>query len=194
MQKTQRLGFDPWVRKIPWNGNPLHYSCLGNPKIRGACWVTVHRVTKSWTWLFGAIEQARMKCFLNPDLHSTGKKKILEAVRDLFLKFCWMLALRWFQWCSFPHEEVRTKDRKARTQNLGCHVPGPCLKPGFGDFLCEGPNSKCSRLCIPKGLWCNSTAAISMKAAINVKEDKSKRKSMVVFQYNFVRHWSWNFT
>ena len=33
------------------NGNPLQYSCLGNPMDRGACWDTVHRVTKSWTQL-----------------------------------------------------------------------------------------------------------------------------------------------
>ena len=33
------------------NGNPLHYSCLGNPKDRGPWWATVHGVTKSWTWL-----------------------------------------------------------------------------------------------------------------------------------------------
>ena len=29
------------------NGNPLHYSCLGNPIDRGAWWATVYRVTKS---------------------------------------------------------------------------------------------------------------------------------------------------
>ena len=28
------------------NGNPLQYSCLGNPMDRGAWQVTVHRVTK----------------------------------------------------------------------------------------------------------------------------------------------------
>ena len=33
------------------NGNPLWYSCLGNPKDRGAWWTIVHRVTKSWTQL-----------------------------------------------------------------------------------------------------------------------------------------------
>ena len=33
------------------NGNPLQYSCLENPTDRGAWWATVHRVTKSWTWL-----------------------------------------------------------------------------------------------------------------------------------------------
>ena len=28
------------------NGNPLQYSCLGNPMDRGAWWTTVHEVTK----------------------------------------------------------------------------------------------------------------------------------------------------
>ena len=32
------------------HGNPLQYSCLGNPMDRGA-WRAVHRVTKSQTWL-----------------------------------------------------------------------------------------------------------------------------------------------
>ena len=29
------------------NGNPLQYSCLGNPKGRGAWWATVHGIAKS---------------------------------------------------------------------------------------------------------------------------------------------------
>jgi len=33
------------------NGNPLQYSCLGNPLDRGAWWATVHGVTKSQTQL-----------------------------------------------------------------------------------------------------------------------------------------------
>ena len=33
------------------NGNPLQYSCLENLMDRGAWWVTVHRVAKSWTQL-----------------------------------------------------------------------------------------------------------------------------------------------
>ena len=31
------------------NGNPLQYSCLGNPVGRGAWWATVHGVAKSGT-------------------------------------------------------------------------------------------------------------------------------------------------
>ena len=33
------------------NSNPLQYSCLGNHMDRGTWWATVHRVTKTWTWL-----------------------------------------------------------------------------------------------------------------------------------------------
>ena len=33
------------------NGNPLQYSCLGNPLGRGDWWATVHGVTKSQTRL-----------------------------------------------------------------------------------------------------------------------------------------------
>ena len=31
------------------NGNPLQYSCWENPTDKGTWWVTVLRVTKSWT-------------------------------------------------------------------------------------------------------------------------------------------------
>ena len=33
------------------DGNPLQYSCLENPMDWGACWATVHGVSKSWTQL-----------------------------------------------------------------------------------------------------------------------------------------------
>ena len=33
------------------NGNPLQYSCLGNPMDRGTWWAAVHGVAKSRTWL-----------------------------------------------------------------------------------------------------------------------------------------------
>ena len=44
---SQSLGCeDPLEKKL---GNSLLYSCLGNPMGRGAWWVTVHGVAKSWT-------------------------------------------------------------------------------------------------------------------------------------------------
>ena len=49
----RRCGFNPWVGKIPWRRKwqPTPQSCLENPMDRGAWWATVHRVTKSQTWL-----------------------------------------------------------------------------------------------------------------------------------------------
>ena len=48
-RRCKRHGFNPWVRKIPGveNGNPLQYSCLGNPMGRLVGWATVHEVAKS---------------------------------------------------------------------------------------------------------------------------------------------------
>ena len=47
--QCRRCGFDPWVGKIPWeeNGNPLQYSCLGNPMDKRSLAATVHRFTES---------------------------------------------------------------------------------------------------------------------------------------------------
>ena len=42
-----RSGRSPGGRQ----GNPLWYSCLKNPMDRGAWWATVHRFTKSQSWL-----------------------------------------------------------------------------------------------------------------------------------------------
>ena len=45
------MDFIPGLRIFPGggNGNPLKYSCLGNPVDRGAWWATVYGVTKNWT-------------------------------------------------------------------------------------------------------------------------------------------------
>ena len=47
------LGSIPGLGRSPGegNGNLLQYSCLQNSIDRGAWWITVHRVTKSWTQL-----------------------------------------------------------------------------------------------------------------------------------------------
>ena len=49
MQKTcvRSLGWEDPLEK--GHGNPLQYSCLGNPMDRGNWRATVHRITKSWT-------------------------------------------------------------------------------------------------------------------------------------------------
>ena len=42
------VGLIPGLERSPGegNGNPFQYSCLGNPKDRGAWWATVHGVTE----------------------------------------------------------------------------------------------------------------------------------------------------
>ena len=46
--KQEDLGLIPGLGRFPgeWNGNPLQYSCLGNPIDKGASRATVHGVTK----------------------------------------------------------------------------------------------------------------------------------------------------
>ena len=50
---TRGVGSIPGSGRSPGggNGHPLQYSCLENPIDRGAWRTTVHRMTKSWTWL-----------------------------------------------------------------------------------------------------------------------------------------------
>ena len=52
------VGLIPGLGRSPrtGNGNPLQYSCLGNPMDSGAWWATVHRVAKSWSDMTEAIE------------------------------------------------------------------------------------------------------------------------------------------
>ena len=47
------VGSVPGLRRCPGegNGNPLQYSCLGNPMDRGVWQASVHKVTKSRTRL-----------------------------------------------------------------------------------------------------------------------------------------------
>ena len=50
-EKLIDVGLIPGLVSFPGggHGNPLQYSCLENPKDRGAWWATVHGVTKSQT-------------------------------------------------------------------------------------------------------------------------------------------------
>ena len=49
---TGAVGLIPgWEKSGEGNDNPLQYLCLENPMDRGASWVTVHGVAKTWTQL-----------------------------------------------------------------------------------------------------------------------------------------------
>ena len=72
------------------HGKPLQYSCLENPMDRGARWATVHRVTKSWTWLSNyACSHATLKWFaliLHPAFKPDWLKWFLNYKRNLTRK------------------------------------------------------------------------------------------------------------
>ena len=69
----KRHRFDPWVRKIPreGNGNPFQYSCLENPMNRGAWCAIVHGVTKSQRWLSTYVPHIHTG-WLNPRMQNWG--------------------------------------------------------------------------------------------------------------------------
>ena len=49
----QEMRFQSWVGKSlgERNGDPLQYTCLGNPMDRETWWATLHGITKSQTQL-----------------------------------------------------------------------------------------------------------------------------------------------
>ena len=51
--QCRRRQFDSWVRKNPWERKwqPTPVFLPENPMDQGACWATVHGVTKNWTRL-----------------------------------------------------------------------------------------------------------------------------------------------
>ena len=52
LDMTERLLFHSSLSCIgEGNGNPLHCSCLENPRDGGAWWAAIYGVAQSWTWL-----------------------------------------------------------------------------------------------------------------------------------------------
>ena len=62
------------------NGNPLQYSCLDNPRDRGACWAAVYRVAQSRTQL--------------TQLSSSSNKKFLVFIKCKWKKTKGIFAVR----------------------------------------------------------------------------------------------------
>ena len=61
------------------HGNPLQYSCLENPMDRGALRATVHRVTKSQTWL----KQLSMHAC------KSHQREFMSFEHELFILLAW---------------------------------------------------------------------------------------------------------
>ena len=90
---TGRVGLIPGLRRSPGgaNGNPLEYTCLGNPMDRA--WpATVHGVTKSRTWLSMS---TMLPCHTGPLSPSSDKITLWKALMtlELFNKPCLHLLL-----------------------------------------------------------------------------------------------------
>ena len=66
------------------NGNPLQYSCLGNPMERGAWRATVHRVANSWTCQSTEHTHTNLKC---QDLW-TGHSRGWSIHTETWVKIC----------------------------------------------------------------------------------------------------------
>ena len=64
------MGLIPGIGRSPGegNGNPLQYSCLGNPMDRGAWWATVHEVEKNRTRLGWLTQQQQTFMDINVGL------------------------------------------------------------------------------------------------------------------------------
>ena len=90
------VGSIPGLGRAPGvgNGNPRHYSCLGNPTNREAWWTIVHGVTKSWTQMCDEHAQMFLVVTLveNPPLvekenpTTTGGESLVENPMDTFLE------------------------------------------------------------------------------------------------------------
>ena len=93
---TRDMSLIPGSGRCPGegNGNSLQYSCLENSMDRGAWWVTVYRVAKSWTRLS---VHARARAHTHTHTHThTGDEQKDERILNLNsididflqLKFC----------------------------------------------------------------------------------------------------------
>ena len=88
--KCGRPGFDPWVGKIPGegNGNLLQYSCLENPMDWEAWYATVHGVAKNRTRLshftFTSKRAEQRMVWQNPSVPLWEKRKKFK---------CWVTIL-----------------------------------------------------------------------------------------------------
>ena len=65
------------------NGNPLQYSCLGNPLIRGIWQATVHGVSKSQTWLSNWAHSTPMNyTSIKNNIFKKASKRIYNLVEE----------------------------------------------------------------------------------------------------------------
>ena len=93
------MGWIPGLGRSPEgvHGNPLKFSCLGNPMHRGAWRATVHRVAKSWTWLSYWVctylhslmmENEQVGCYRLGSTGTTGAAQFFHVVLPSMAWYC----------------------------------------------------------------------------------------------------------
>ena len=100
------------------NGYLLQYPCLGNPMHRGTWWATVHRITKSWTWLSNERRQWHPTPLLLPGKSQNGGAWS-AAVYGVAKSWTWL--------CDFPfttHFHALEKEMATHPSVLAWRIPG----------------------------------------------------------------------
>ena len=132
-------------------GNPLQYSCLGNSMDREVWWVTVHRVTKSWTQLSDSHLhfQRRLQRVPRPFPAFSSEKMALyvpgsrlsqdtESPGSMILGFPASKTVR--SVCGFPFQSVvLCCNNPNRPKQQGLLVRGWCGQRPVGGVLREWP-------------------------------------------------------
>ena len=88
------------------SGNPFQYSCLENPKNRGAWQATVHGVTKSQTWLS---YWAHTHALANSSSQASSPKKNVILIHYYSRLRCWKTLnslLGWNWTVQIPREQI----------------------------------------------------------------------------------------
>ena len=95
------------------NGNPLQYSCLGNPMDRGAWWATVHGVAVRYTWTHEHIH------FISRGVGSILVYTHTNSMLESALSFCtWDLRNFSPQLGLSPHDRIWTHQGQSLTLHL----------------------------------------------------------------------------
>ena len=79
------MGLIPVLKRSPGEepGNPLQYSCLGNPMDRGAWWATVHGVAKSQTGQSTYAHTHNQYYVISADRHTNQLNKTKNSETDI---------------------------------------------------------------------------------------------------------------
>ena len=114
--KTERLHLHFSLSCIgEGNGNPLQYSCLENPRDRGAWWAAVYGVARSRTWL--------------KQLSSSSSRDIAYAVHLLYVVVLRLCSLSTGIFVLQRSQSQQNHSHKELTMNLAV-TPLPPANPG----------------------------------------------------------------